>query len=353
VKIGIKGGLSAVIAVTLLMWIHPPGPAFIPLTAWLQVVTSRPSLRVGGAGDLRALQKAFLGCLVLAGCTVVLLAVTPLLANYLAMNLALFFVLVGFGFATAKIPGITFGMQLAFLIISAFVGLNPQQPVSSQTIIDTFLGIGIGLFIGAAVGRFIWPGLPQTILRENLLNILADVRGLLSGGRHREASRTSLLLWSVESYQAVGQIRLSGDRRSNEERERLYAMTMELVTLVPRVHHFTALREDLPQATEPFLRLPLQRLNTEFIQLLDAFANCLKAGSARRDLPTLDGALAETDEALQQIRDRRILASCPIEEALLTLDIVARYRAVADALNKLRSLIADPQIHRYWGDYAL
>src|SRR5262249_9773080 len=126
----------------------------------------------------------------------------------------------------------------------------------------------------------------------------ADVRGLLSGGRHREASRTLLLLWSVESYQAVGKIRLSGDRRPNEERERLYAMTMELVTLVPRVHHFTALREDLPQATEPFLRLPLQRLNTELIQLLHAFANALKAGPARRNLTTLVGVLAETDEAL-------------------------------------------------------
>jgi len=38
---------------------------------------------------------------------------------------------------------------------------------------------------------------------------------------------------------------------------------------------------------------------------------------------------------------------------LLTLDIVARHRAVADAVNKLQTLVADPQIHRYWDDYAL
>ena len=32
---------------------------------------------------------------------------------------------------------------------------------------------------------------------------------------------------------------------------------------------------------------------------------------------------------------------------------VARHRAVADAVNKLRTLVADPKIHRYWDDYAL
>src|SRR5262249_52939847 len=151
------------------------GTAYIAITAWLRIVISRPSFRLGGTGDLRAFQKAFLGCLVLALCAVATLATTPLMASYLAMNLALFLMLFWFGFATATTPGISFGAQLGFLIISAFVGLNSQQPVLSQTIIDTFTGIGIGLFIGEAVRRFIWPSLPQTVLRENLLGILNDV----------------------------------------------------------------------------------------------------------------------------------------------------------------------------------
>jgi hypothetical protein len=56
---------------------------------------------------------------------------------------------------------------------------------------------------------------------------------------------------------------------------------------------------------------------------------------------------------LEQIADQKILTSYPLRVPLLTLDIVARYRAVADALNKVCSLIADAQIHSYWGDYAL
>jgi p-hydroxybenzoic acid efflux pump subunit AaeB len=353
VRIAIKGGLAAVIGVTLLKWIHPPGAAAIPLMAWLCASSGRVFLRAGGSGDCHGLQNAFLGCLVFAGCTVVLLVITPLLANYLAMNLALFFVLFGFGFATARIVGISFGMQLGLLSISAFVGLNPQQPVSSQTIIDTFVGLGIGLFIGAAVGRFLWPVLPQTVLREDLLGILADLKGLLSGDSQREVVQIRLALRSVETYQAARQIRLPGRWRSKEERELLYTLTMELVVLAYRVKHFTALRDDLPQAAEPFLRLPLQRLRIEFIQLLGAFTDCLRIGSTQRDLPTVDGALTEMDEGLRQIRDQRILASYPAKVPLLTLNIVGRYHAVASALNKVRSLIAEPQIRSCWGDYAL
>jgi uncharacterized membrane protein YccC len=354
-KIGIKGGLAAAIGVTLLMWIHPPGPASVPLMAWLATILTRPYIRLGGTGDLRAFQNAFLGCLALAGCAVVALATTPLLASYLAMNVALFLVLFGFGFATAKITGISFGMELAFLIISAFVGLNPQQPVSSQTIIDTFLGIGIGLFIGTVVGRLIWPVLPQTVLRENLLGFLADAKAVLSRQPHPEAVGIRLALRSIEAYQAVRRVPIPN--RSNQERaqekELLHALTMELQALAPRIHHLTALRDNLPQAALPLLRLPLQRLNVEFTQLLDAFADCVRTGSPRRDLPTLDATLAEMDEAIGQIRDRRILTSYPVRVPLLTLDIVGRYHAVADALNKIRSSITNLQINRYWGDYAL
>jgi hypothetical protein len=99
--------------------------------------------------------------------------------------------------------------------------------------------------------------------------------------------------------------------------------------------------------------VPLQRLRNDLIELLDAFTACIGKDSTRRDLPTLDGALRETDEATQKIHDKKILISYPVDVLLLTLDIVARYRAVADAVNKLRPLIADPQIHRYWGDHAL
>ncbi len=87
VKVGIKSGLVGVIAITLLLWIHPPGPGAIPLIAWIQTVLTRPFVRAGGTGDKGIFQNSFLGSLVLIGCIVVLLLVTPFLADYLVIHL--------------------------------------------------------------------------------------------------------------------------------------------------------------------------------------------------------------------------------------------------------------------------
>jgi len=99
--------------------------------------------------------------------------------------------------------------------------------------------------------------------------------------------------------------------------------------------------------------MPLERLKNSLVAVLDAFADRVASNSTQRDLPTLDRELRETDEAAEEIHDHKILISYPIDVLFLTLDIVARYRAVADAVNKLRPLVADPKIHRYWDDYAL
>ena len=126
----------------------PPGPGSMPLMGWLLTILGRPFLRVGGTGDLRSFQTAFRASLILAACAALLILTTPFLADYAAMDVALFLILFTLGFLTARIPGINFWIQLAYLTISAFVGLNPQEPVAAQTIIDTFLGLAFGMCIG-------------------------------------------------------------------------------------------------------------------------------------------------------------------------------------------------------------
>src|SRR6202795_606727 len=68
VKVGIKGGLAALISIVCPKWIHPPGPANVPTWAWLLIVLGRSFFRLGGTGDLRAFQKALGGSLMLAVC---------------------------------------------------------------------------------------------------------------------------------------------------------------------------------------------------------------------------------------------------------------------------------------------
>jgi hypothetical protein len=141
VKVGIKGGLAALISIVCLKWIHPPGPANVPTWAWLLIVLGRSFFRLGGSGDLRAFQTALRGSLILAVCAALLILTAPFLASYAIMSLALFLLLFTAGFLTARIAGMTFWMEFTFLTISQLVALNPQDPVPSQTIIDAFVGM--------------------------------------------------------------------------------------------------------------------------------------------------------------------------------------------------------------------
>jgi uncharacterized membrane protein YccC len=351
VKVGIKGGLAAMIGVLLLKWINPPGPASIPLMAWIVTIFGRPFLRIGGTGDLGAFQNAFRKVLTLAGCVFVLILATPFLADYAVMNLVLFLILFLFGFFTARSPGINSWMLVGFLTISAFVGLNPQVPVASQTIIDTFLGLMIGIGIGTVVGRLIWPVLPQRTMLDNLLTLFAQIKALLSGDRHREKIQTQLAILPLEALQAARQIRIAGC--SEEERAKLVALVRGLQTLITRVSQLLSRRDRLPEITEQILKPQFERLEIEFKQMLDAFTERFRQGSCHFELPTIRGALTEMDDAIQKIRDRNMLAGLTLEAPLRVLDLVDRYHATADALDECGRLLDTLQIQRYWGDYRL
>jgi uncharacterized membrane protein YccC len=351
VKAGIKGGLASVISLLLLKWINPPGPASIPLGAWLFSVFGRPFLRAGGTGDLRAFQNTFRAALCLAVCTVLLLLTTPFLTDYLVMNLVLFLILFVFGFLTARIPGVNFWNLTAQLSISSFVGLNPQVPVPSQTIIDTFLGLITGMVIATVVGRLIWPVLPQKVLRDDLLAIVARLKALLSGDPHQERIRTALAILPVEALQAAGQIRFAGC--SEQERGRLAALVCGLQALVVEATELVSRRQILPEITEAILRPQFERLEVEFKHGLDAFAECFRHGDCRRELPSVQGALAEMDQAVEHIRQSRILSGQKLEAPVRMLELVNRYHATAEALENCGRLVRTLEIQRYWGDYAL
>jgi uncharacterized membrane protein YccC len=349
VKIGVKGGLAAAISILLLKWINPPGPTAIPLMAWTLTVLSRPFLRAGGTGDLRAFQNSFLAALGLAACAGLLILTTPFLADYLVMNLALF--LFVFGFFTARISGVNFWIQMGLLTISVFVGLNPQQPVATQTIIDTFLGLIIGIGIGTTVGRLIWPVLPQRVLRDDLLALFVHLKALLSGDPHREKIQTQLAVLPIEALQVSRQIRSAGC--SEQEKVRLGALVQALRTLVTRTTELVYRRHILPEITETILRPQFERLEAEFKQTLDVFAECFRRGDCRRELPSVRSALGEMDGALERIRQSEILKDQQLEAPVRMLELGDHYHATGEALEECARLVRTLEIQRYWGDYAL
>ena len=352
VRVGLKGGLAAVIAIVCLKWIHPPGSGGVPLMAWTLTIMGRPFLQAGDSGDLRGFQRALGASLRLALYAVVLLLSTPFLANYPVMNGALFLVLFAFGFLTARIPGITPWMQGTYLTISAFVGLNPQEPVASQTIIDTCIGLGFGYWIATVVGRLLWPVLPQRILRDDLLALCRQLQALLNGDSPREQIEARLAVLPLEALQAVRQLRMAGC--SEEEKARLAALVRALQALVTRISQLVSRREILSEIADPRLRLQCDGLEVEFKQVLAAFGECFEQGDGRRPLPALQGALAGLDQAVEAVRDRhRVAGQRPAEAPWRLLELVDRYHAAAEALEACGRLLGTLQLERYWGDYAL
>jgi hypothetical protein len=104
VKNGIKGGLATVIGIILVQSYNPPGPASIPLAAWTLTIFSRPFLRSGGYGDLRAFQRVFWTSLCFVPVVIFLLLVVPFFADYAAMNAALAAILFTLGFSPPDWP---------------------------------------------------------------------------------------------------------------------------------------------------------------------------------------------------------------------------------------------------------
>ena len=351
VKAGVKGGLASVVSTLLLKWVNPPGPGALPLAAYLFTLFGRGFLRAGGTGDLRAFQNAFWAALCLAVCVVLLFLTTPFLADYIVMNLVLFLILFVFGLLTARMSGVNFWNLVATLAISVFVGLNPQVPVPSQTIIDSFLGLITGMVIAAVVGRLIWPVLPQRVLRDDLLAIVSRLKALLCGDPHQERIRTQLAILPVEAMQAAGKIRFAGC--SEQERGGIAALVRALQGLVAQATELVARRHILPDITEAILRPQFERLEVEFKQVLDAFAECFRHGDCRRELPSVQGALAAMDQAVEQIRQSRILSAQKLEAPVRMFELVNRYHATAEALEECGRLVRTLEIQRYWGDYAL
>ena len=100
----------------------------------------------------------------------------------------------------------------------------------------------------------------------------------------------------------------------------------------------------LPEITEQILKPQFERLEIEFKQMLDAFAECFRQGDCWFQLPTVRGALSEMDHSIQQIRDRNMLADLPLEAPLRVLDLVDRYHASSEALEECGRLVRTLEI---------
>jgi uncharacterized membrane protein YccC len=353
-KTAFKAATAAALSLLLIRWIHPPGPAALPLAALLFSVLQRTFIRAGGTGDLRAFQRLFFACLILSVYAALLILVTPFLADYLVMNLVLFIGLFIFGFMTARTPGFSFWAIVTILSTSVLVGLNPQAPVPTSTIIDSVLGLITGMAVATVIGRVIWPLLPQRLLRDDLVEFFGQLKAFSKRKLPMKKIQTRLALLPIEALQALHAAKRIPLLGFTAEQQRQFELLIRALSSLAA--HRTALarrRFELPAKLDALVHSELEQLEIEFGQMTDAFADCFRKGDCRRELPTVRGALEGLRQRAEQIRRERILASESLDAPIQLLEVISRCERIGDTLEECARLIKSLSINRYWGDYAL
>jgi len=350
-KTAFKAALAAALSLLLIRWTHPPGPAALPLAALLFSVLQRTFIRAGGTGDLRAFQRLFFASLILSVYAGLLILITPFLADYLVMNLVLFIGLFIFGFVTARTPGFSFWAIVTILSTSVLLGLNPQIPVASSTIIDSVLGLITGMAIATVIGRVIWPLLPQRLLRDDLVEFFGQLKAFSNRKLPIKKIQTRLALLPIEALQATKIIPLLGF--TGEQQRQFELLIRALSSLAAQRTALARRRFELPAKLDALVHSELELLEIEFDQMTDAFADCFRKGDCRREFPTVRGALEGLRQRAEQVRRERILASESLDAPIELLEVISRCQRIGDTLEECVSLIKSLSIHRYWGDYAL
>ena len=288
-KTAFKAALAAALSLLLIRWIHPPGPAALPLSALLFSVLQRTFIRAGGTGDLRAFQRLFFTCLVLSVYAALLILITPFLASYLVMNLVLFIGLFIFGFMTARTPGFSFWAIVSILSTSVFVGLDPEVPVESSTIIDSVLGLITGMAVATVIGRVIWPLLPQRLLRDDLVEFLGQLKAI---------SNQKLPMKKIQTRLGAIANRSAASRKKNSPAWFYRRGATSVRIADPRTLESGSSANSPGEApirtsgeAGGLVHSELDAMEIEFGQMTDAFADCFRKGDCRREFPTVRGAL--------------------------------------------------------------
>ena len=353
VREAVKGGLAVCLSFLLLRWVHPPGATGVPLGAWVFSTFGRMSLQTGGKGDVRTFQRMFLTALTGIPLVALLWLLMPLLSNYWAMNTLLFVLCYGFGFVAARSAGMSYVSQVLLLITITLVAINPQEPVTFAALRDAFLGLLIGVVLGGAVSRLVWPVLPQGVLRANLVRFFEDLRTLLRGAERQEYILTGTVSLPLEALRSASDMVFPACAAS----ERLDLANFIRLAL-PLGMQIAALQADkaggLPGLVSDALREPLTSLDGRFEECLCQLANGFRRRDGRQThFPDLGESLRALDAALTRVRDEGIVAREDLHSVAHLLELTDRYHSIAERLSECRDRLGKLCLERYLHDVAL
>lgn len=353
IRSGIKSGIAMVSALAIDNWLQPPGGSMFVLGTW--VMTSLNATSPGGRGDWRAFHYVIYSILVLIATSLILLAIRPLLSSYAVMNTIIFVWLFVWGYNSFATRGMTIPMQMAMLLIVGILGLNGQEPIAFQAIVDFFFGLALSLVLASLIQRLIWPSLPQWELRDRLVELLRLSRRLLSEGPGAIPlwQKTRLALIPGEAGLRIN--RLTAPVVPEGERERLasYLNTLRRVgsQLAVTIGRLVPL---LPAEHVEKGREQLTNLEAELRKHLAAHESSLEnAETPKIDPQNLDKLLAAWRTWVHDLRVWMLKNHRASHEIIRIVGLSGRYEEAGRDILRAGEEARQLRLSRYMGDYSL
>ena len=353
----IRNGVKACIAVTLGLfiqnWLKPPGGSMIVLATWVFTILSR--LYPGGQGDRRAFHCVVYTASAGVLYVVAMLLLTPVLSSYLIFSMLLFVTLFLFGYLTQAIPGVTFTMQLALLATVGTLGLNPQEPVTFQSIMGVYFGVVLGMVLSALVQRLLWPVLPQWQVRDRVIELLRLCRSILQFSPEQRPhwlhQRLALIPGEATNWIAVMNKWDCPDDEPQRLREYVKTLRRAAGNLLASTGQLLPLLPD-QQAQEGRNALHSLReiMNHELTSQIALFQQREAPEPAQT---TLQEALEQTHQWIERLRSWILANDVPVKDSIHLLGLANRFEMAGKELLSASKQAAVLRLHLYLGDYVL
>ena len=352
VRNGIKAGLTATLALLYVNWINPPGGAALPFAAWLFTLLSR--LYPGSEGDRRAFTYVIPVALFGIPYSLLLLFLTPFLADYFVMNIFLFIGLFLLGFTIARQGGISFYTQAGMLFFVGTVSMNPQMPVGFQAIVDNYFGVVLALVLSSIVQRLLWPVLPQREICRLFAEYFACCQKLLGTVSPAESQhlqdRLALIPPEIASWVRVTHT----PEYPKGETQKLTDLLQTAQRLGYSILSARKLSDlDIPAEIRAELDANMKSIEQGSREALQALEEAFAKGKRGAMPPSQLAIFQPIEKPLVKVRQDYLSGVLHFPQAIPYLGAVDFLEITARTLDKCVDQLRGLELEAYSGDYAL
>jgi uncharacterized membrane protein YccC len=352
VRNGIKAGLTATLALLYVNWINPPGGAALPFAAWLFTLLSR--VYPGSEGDRRAFTYVIPVALFGIPYSLLLLFLTPFLADYFVMNIFLFIGLFLLGFTIARQGGISLYTQAGMLFFVGTISMNPQMPVGFQAIVDNYFGVILALVLSSIVQRLLWPVLPQREICHLFAEYFACCRKLLGMVSPAESGhlqdRLALIPPEVASWIRVTHTSEYPKGETQKLTDLLHSAQQLGYSILSARKLFDL---DIPAEIRAELDANMKSIELGNRQALQALEEAFAKGKRGAMPPSQLAIFQPIEKPLSKVRQDYLSGVLHFTQAIPFLGAVDFLETTARTLDKCVDQLRGLELEAYSGDYAL